>query len=137
MGFKPGQSGNPAGKPKGAKDKRTELRALLQPHAEDLVKKVVEMALAGDTTALRICVDRIIPTIKAKDAPISIGRLTGSLADRGKVVLDALSDGSITPDEANAVMQAISAQARIVETDELARRVAALEKANGTPETTG
>ena len=131
MTYKPGQSGNPAGKPKGAKDKRTELRALLQPHAEDLVKKVVEMALAGDTAALRICVDRIIPTIKAKDAPISIGRLTGSLADQGKVVLDALSDGSITPDEANAVMQAISAQARIVETDELARRVAALEKANG------
>ena len=46
--FKKGQSGNPAGKPKGAKDKRTELRELLKPHAEKLVKKAVDMALAGD-----------------------------------------------------------------------------------------
>jgi hypothetical protein len=63
--FTKGQSGNPAGKPKGAKDKRTELRALLRPHAEDLVAKAVELAKAGDTTALRICIDRLIPPIRA------------------------------------------------------------------------
>lgn len=136
MAFIKGQSGNPAGKPKGAKDKRTELRELLQPHAAKLVEKAVTMALAGDATALRICIDRIIPAIKAKDVPITLSRLDGSLAEQGRTVLDALANGTITPDEANAVMQAVSAQAKIVETDELARRVAALEKANGGPKTT-
>ncbi|WP_416047937.1 DUF5681 domain-containing protein [Cupriavidus basilensis] len=131
MAFRKGQSGNPAGKPKGAKDKRTALRELLQPHAADLVKKAVALALAGDTTALRICIDRIIPAVKAKDAPISLSGLSGSLADRGRTVLDALAAGELTPDEANAVMGVISAQARIVEVDELEKRIAALEASNG------
>ncbi|UEP49353.1 DUF5681 domain-containing protein [Burkholderia ambifaria] len=126
--FRKGESGNPAGKPKGARDKRTALRELLQPHAADLVKKAVELALSGDTTALRICIDRCIPAVKAKDAPISISGLTGSLADQGKTVVAAMAAGTITPDEAAAVMAVISAQAKIVEADELEKRLTALEE---------
>lgn len=125
--FKKGQSGNPAGKPKGARDKRTALRELLQPHAADLVAKAVELAKAGDTTALRICIDRCIPAIKAKDAPVDLPELTGSLAEQGQAVMRAMAAGRITPDEANAVMQVISAQARIIEVDELEKRLADLE----------
>jgi hypothetical protein len=126
--FRKGESGNPAGKPKGARDKRTALRELLQPHAADLVKKAVELALAGDTAALRICIDRCIPAVKAKDEPISIAGLTGSLADQGQTVVAAMAAGTITPDEAAAVMAVISAQAKIVEADELEKRIAALEE---------
>ncbi|MCA8007127.1 DUF5681 domain-containing protein [Burkholderia cenocepacia] len=125
--FRKGQSGNPAGKPKGARDKRTALRELLQPHAADLVAKAVELAKAGDTTALRICIDRCIPAIKAKDAPVDLPELTGSLAEQGAAVMHAMAGGRITPDEANAVMQVISAQARIIEVDELEKRLAILE----------
>ncbi|KVO84036.1 hypothetical protein WL78_23970 [Burkholderia ubonensis] len=125
--FKKGQSGNPAGKPKGARDKRTALRELLQPHAADLVAKAVELAKAGDTTALRICIDRCIPAIKAKDAPVDLPDLTGSLAEQGQAVMRAMAAGRITPDEANAVMQVISAQARIIEVDEFEKRLAVLE----------
>lgn len=128
MKFTKGRSGNPAGKPKGAKDKRTALRELLVPHAEKLIKKVVSLALNGDTTALRICIDRLTPPIRAKDTPVSIGKLEGTLAGQGRVVLDALSSGRITPDEAGGLMQVISAQARIVEVDEIEKRVAALER---------
>lgn len=125
--FKKGQSGNPAGKPKGARDKRTELRELLQPHAADLVKKAVELANAGDTTALRICIDRCIPVVKAKDAHVDLPELTGTPAERGEAVMRAMALGQITPDEANAVMQVIAAQVRIIEADELEKRIAALE----------
>ncbi|HEM7801754.1 MULTISPECIES: DUF5681 domain-containing protein [Burkholderia] len=125
--FKKGQSGNPAGKPKGARDKRTALRELLQPHAADLVAKAVELAKAGDTTALRICIDRCIPAIKAKDAPVDLPELTGSLAEQGAAVMHAMARGRITPDEASAVMQVIAAQARIIEVDELEKRLAILE----------
>ncbi|WP_059723608.1 DUF5681 domain-containing protein [Burkholderia cenocepacia] len=126
--FRKGESGNPAGKPKGARDKRTALRELLQPHAADLVQKAVELALAGDTAALRICIDRCIPAVKAKDEPINIAGLTGSLANQGKTVVAAMAAGTITPDEAAAVMAVISAQAKIVEADELEKRIAALEE---------
>jgi hypothetical protein len=125
--FRKGQSGNPAGKPKGARDKRTALRELLQPHAADLVKKAVELALAGDTTALRICIDRCIPAIKSKDQPISLQGLSGSLAEQGKAVMAAMAAGEITPDEATAVMQVLTAQMRIVEVDDLVKRIEALE----------
>ena len=125
--FKKGQSGNPAGKAKGTRDKRTALRELLQPHAVDLVAKAVELAKAGDTTALRICIDRCIPVIKAKDAPVDLPDLTGSLVEQGEAVMRAMARGRITPDEANAVMQVISAQARIIEVDELEKRLAVLE----------
>ncbi|MCA8278504.1 DUF5681 domain-containing protein [Burkholderia cepacia] len=131
--FKKGQSGNPAGKPRGARDKRTALRELLQPHAADLVAKAVELAKAGDTTALRICIDRCIPAIKAKDAPVDLPDLTGSLVEQGEAVMRAMARGRITPDEANAVMQVISAQARIIEVDELEKRLSILEgKGDGT-----
>ncbi|CAD9226710.1 conserved hypothetical protein [Burkholderia cenocepacia] len=125
--FKKGQSGNPAGKPRGTRDKRTALRELLQPHAADLVAKAVELAKAGDTTALRICIDRCIPAIKAKDAPVDLPELTGSLAEQGAAVMHAMARGRITPDEASAVMQVIAAQARIIEVDELEKRLAILE----------
>lgn len=65
MSFQKGQSGNPEGRPKGTKDKRTELRELLQPHAPALVEKAVELALQGDTTALKMCLDRIIPVMRS------------------------------------------------------------------------
>ena len=65
MSFQKGQSGNPAGRPKGSKDKRTELRELLTPHAPALIDKAIEMALDGDTAAMKMCLDRIIPAMRA------------------------------------------------------------------------
>lgn len=65
MAFQEGQSGNPAGRPKGSKDKRTELRELLEPHAPALIEKAVSMALEGDTTAMKMCLDRILPAMKS------------------------------------------------------------------------
>jgi len=125
--FAKGKSGNPAGKPRGARDKRTELRALLLPNAARLVNKAVKLALAGDTTALRICMDRLIAPIKAKDSAVALGDLEGTLAEQGRTVLALISKGRITPDEASTLMQTLAAQARIVEVDDLERRVAALE----------
>ena len=131
MPFQPGQSGNPDGRPRGIKDKRTAMRDLLTPHAADLVAKCVELAKNGDTTALRICLDRLIPPAKAKDATIRLPLTDGSLADKGQAVLTALGDGELGPDVATAILQAISAQARVLEIDEIARRLEELERRVG------
>jgi hypothetical protein len=135
MKYKKGQSGNEAGRPRGIPDRRTALRELLQPHAEALVNKAVELAQAGDTTALRICIDRLIPPVKARDESVDLGPLGESLAEQGKTVLEALAAGAITPDQAATMMSAIAAQARIVEVDELEKRVAALEETHETHQT--
>jgi hypothetical protein len=125
--FSKGESGNPAGRPPGIPDKRTALRKLLDPHAETLVQKVVDKALEGDIAALRLCLERLIPPAKSRDAPVDVGPLSGSLTDHGRTILTALSEQRITPDEASALMQAVAAQARIIEVDELEKRIAALE----------
>ena len=65
-GFLKGKSGNPAGKPKGALNKRPPLTKLLEPHAESLVAKMLELALAGDPVALRLCIERLIPNADQK-----------------------------------------------------------------------
>jgi hypothetical protein len=129
--FEPGQSGNPEGRPPGIRDKRTAMRDLLLPHAPELVAKVVEMAKNGDAAALRICLDRLIPPAKSKDDPISIPGLTDSLADNSRTVIKALAEGELTPEEAGTVLQALASQVRIIEADEIEKRLSALEQSAG------
>lgn len=128
--FAKGQSGNPSGRPRGIPDRRTELRKLLEPHAGELVQKLVDLAKAGDTTALRICIDRLIPPLRASDAPIQVPGLEGSLTDQGKTVLAAIGSGRFTPDTGSTLLQALGTLARIVEVDELEKRVKKLEDAS-------
>ena len=72
MTFQAGQSGNPNGRPKGIIDKRAELRGLLEPHAKDLIKKVIEFAKQGDPTAMRLCIERLLPRVKVAVGDLSL-----------------------------------------------------------------
>jgi hypothetical protein len=126
--FQAGQSGNPRGKPKGVKDKRTGLRALLQPHADALVKKAVDLALGGDTAALRLCLDRLMAPVRPRDEPVELGELQGTLTEQGRAILAAMGRGQLAPSEAGRLLQALAAQARIATVDELEQRIQALEQ---------
>ena len=64
--FQKGQSGNPAGRPKGALNKYTEIsKELLSEKGPMIVQKVIEKALDGDVACLKMCMDRIVPAHKA------------------------------------------------------------------------
>ena len=127
--FKPGQSGNKKGRPPGIKDKRTELRALLQPHAEKLLKKAVDMALEGDQAALRMCLERLVPTVKATTEPVKTDiPTTGSLAEQGQALFQAAVKGKISSDEASRLMSILASQVRIIEATCLDERIQALEQ---------
>jgi len=69
--FVKGQSGNPRGKPKGLRNRATiAAEALLDGEAEALTRKAVEMALGGDTVALRLCLERLMPP--RRDRPVAV-----------------------------------------------------------------
>jgi len=68
--FKPGQSGNPSGRPKGARHRTTvAIEALLEGEGEALTRKAIELAKAGDMQALRLCMDRLAPPLR--DSPVA------------------------------------------------------------------
>ncbi len=61
-GFLPGRSGNPNGRPKGSKNKATQLsKDLLEAAAEAIVNALVDKAKDGDLRAIKLCLDRIYP----------------------------------------------------------------------------
>ena len=74
--FAPGTSGNPRGRPSGSRHKTTlAMEALLDGEAEKLTRKAIELALAGDMVALRLCLDRTIPP--PKGSPRSVRTACG------------------------------------------------------------
>ena len=131
MPFKKGQSGNPKGRPCGT-TRTGKLVAMLEPHAPALIEKAKELALNGDTTALRLCLERLSPALKSKDEAVQIENLDASqpLAKQGEAVINALANGELSTTQAASAMQSISAQARINEVDELEKRISQLEARN-------
>ncbi len=129
--FKKGQSGNPKGRPKGSLDKRTELRELLAPHAQELINKTVELAKSGDTTALRLCLERLVAPIRAKDEPVCIDQPGTTLTEKAQTIINASLTGQISPSETATLLQALAIQARVIEAEELATGIEALEEKLG------
>jgi len=120
MTFEKGQSGNPEGRPKGIKDKRTLYVEMIESHAEELINKALEMALNGNEIMLKIFLERILPA-KPKDNVIDV-QLTGETpTEKSKQVIDALNNQDITPSEAMDILQALAAQVRVYEADEVAK----------------
>ena len=121
--------GNP-GKPKGTRHKATRAAlALLDGEAEALTRKAVEIALEGDTTALRLCLERIAPA--KKDGPVQFDlppmQSAADAAQAASAVLDAVALGNLTPTEGAHIMGLVETFRRTLETTELEARMAALE----------
>jgi hypothetical protein len=105
------------------------VEALLEGEAEGLTRKAVEMALGGDVTALRLCLDRIAPPRRDRPITFDLGELAGPADALVAVVslIRAVSAGEIAPSEATAVMGLLDVYRRGFETTELEARLAALE----------
>ena len=115
--FKPGQSGNPNGRPKGARNRATiAAEALLDGEADALTRKAIELAMAGDTIALRLCLERVLPP--RKDRPVSVALPTVESADdaaqAASAVLTAVATGNLTLSEGSGMMELIEACRRRV-----------------------
>jgi hypothetical protein len=133
--WKRGQSGNPAGRPAGSGWIGKAREALEKEwdgvDGQDGIKAIlVKKAREGDMAAVRIVAERVCPPIKATEPATPIELPEGSLTERANVVLRALGSGELTASQAAQLMQALGALAKVVETDELARRIEALEARN-------
>jgi hypothetical protein len=128
--FQQGESGNPAGKPKGARHKTTILaEKLMQEDAEGIVNAVIIAAKDGDMAAARLVLDRIVPP--RKDSPIRFDlpaiKSASDASAAMAAILNAVASGELTPGEAGDVARLIETFAKTHETAELERRITALE----------
>ena len=128
--FKPGQSGNPSGRPKGARNKSTiAAEALLDGEAETITRRCIDLALEGDSTALRLCLSRILPVKRDRTIELDLPALEDSQDSLRAIgtVLEAVGSGTITPNEGQAVASLLETHRRTFEVEELEHRIEALE----------
>ena len=101
--FEKGRSGNPAGRPRGNCNRSTlAAQLLLQGEAEALTRKAVELALSGDPTALRLCLDRLIAPHRERLVPLALPpmRRPADLAAAMEAITAAVGRGLLAPAEA-------------------------------------
>jgi hypothetical protein len=131
MKFQPGQSGNPAGRPRGSRNRRTiASERLFDDAAETLTKTAIELAAEGHPVALRLCMERICPT---KDRPVAfelpaMATAADAVAAMGSIV-QGVADGDLTPRDAAQLAAVIQAFARTLSTADLERELRELVKA--------
>jgi hypothetical protein len=128
--FPKGQSGNPAGKPKGTRSRFARAaEVLLDGETETLTRKAIDLALEGDTIALRLCMERVMPPRKGRPIEFELPKLetADDLVSAIGAVLHACSRAQLSPDEASTIVAIIDVKRRAIETVELEKRLAALE----------
>jgi hypothetical protein len=130
--WRPGVSGNKAGKPKGARHKATiAAEELLEGEAEALSRKAVELALEGDVAALRLCFDRVLPVRKDRPVIFELPKMNESrdAVRASAAIVEAVASGHLTPSEASELSKVVDGYARSLQTVEFEDRLLILEKA--------
>jgi len=128
--FKKGQSGNPAGKPRGSRHRTTlAIDELLAGDAEKITRKAIEMACDGDTVALRLCLERLAPPRKDRPVPFALPPIEHieDLSRATSALITAVAEGELTPIEAAELSKLVDAHIKAIEVTDLNRRLEALE----------
>jgi len=131
MRFQKGESGNPAGRPRGVLNHATVLaQELLAARVESIAGKLIELAEGGDMRAIRVCMDRLVPAIK--DQPIAvelppIEKPADSVAAAAAIAA-AVAAGELTAAEAARLAKVVDVYVRALDSKGFDERLGKLEK---------
>ena len=128
--FQKGQSGNPNGRPLGARNQRTlALEELMDGEIEAITRKAIEAAKAGDIAAIRLVMDRVLPPARSRPISIDLPVLTdaASVSSAQAEILKAVAIGDLRLDEAESLSGLLEACRKSLETVELEYRIKELE----------
>lgn len=132
MQFQKGQSGNPAGRPRGARNRMTVLmQELLEEDAEAIARKAIELAKDGDIAAMRMCLDRLAPARKGESIAFelpSLGKAADAVTAAAQIVA-AVAAGELAPCEAADLAKVVDVYVQALATEGFEERLAKLEAA--------
>ena len=130
--WKPGESGNPRGKPKGCINKTTRLALeLFEGGIKNIAEVVIKQAQDGDLTAARLVLDKLVPN--ARERAVELPGLPSTenpagVAEAQAAILQAVASGDLTPGEAATLSGIVENRRKAIETLELEQRIKAIEE---------
>src|SRR5262249_27202669 len=130
MTFHKGESGNPAGRRRGSRNRTTTLRqSLWEAEGEALARKAIDLAKGGDLAALRMCMARLVPARKHEPIAVDLPRLdtAADTVTAASTIVAAVAAGELAPSEAPDIAQAVDTYVRALATQEFEERLAKLE----------
>jgi hypothetical protein len=105
------------------------MRQAIATRLPEILDSLVSKALAGDVSAARLLVERVIPPLRAQELPVRLALPdTDSFTEKGREVLQAIADERIDPSRGAGLITSIAHLARIAEIDELTKRITSLEE---------
>ena len=128
--FRRGRSGNPTGRPKGARNRVTiALEELLEGEAERITRHAIEMAMEGDAVAMRLVLERVLPVRRGRPVRFDYKPLekAADVSVMLGAILKAVANGDLTPDEAATIATIAEAKRKAIETMDIERRLDELE----------
>lgn len=128
--FKPGHSGNPAGRPKGSLNKTTQYRKMIESNMPQLIQAAMDKGLnEGNFAAIRLLLDKSMPNAKPRDEVVKIPGLDQlDINEQAERITEAVAKGDITPAEGSTMMGILQFRMKIHETTELEERIQKLEQ---------
>lgn len=133
--FAKGFTQNPTGRKAGSRNKATQAAlALMEGQLEQITQTLIDAALDGEMTAIRLILERLVPPCKEKALPpLDLPPVTDatSLPKLTAAILGAVAEGRITPGEGQTLAALANTHAKNLELAELEQRIAALERTQG------
>jgi hypothetical protein len=129
MPFQNGQSGNPAGRPRGARNKRTlALENIMEDESEVITRKIVEMAKGGHIAAIRLIIDRMAPLQKDRPVDFELPPLNtpADAIAASAAIAAAVAAGDLTPMEAAQLSKVVHGYVQAVELRDFEKALAKL-----------
>ena len=122
-----GQSGNASGRPRGT-GQIAQLRQAIADRLPSIVEKLIESALAGDTQASRLLIERCIPALRPTDAPTGFDPPQGNSMLRANAIFAQMASGSLSIADGATMINALHNTAKLEEIALLAERLEKLER---------
>lgn len=130
--FRKGRSGNPRGRVAGSRNRATEIaEALMEGEAPAVTRKLVERALTGNSTAMRLYFERLVPPRRERPVRIAMPEVAGpgDVNAAMAAITRAVVAGEVSPADAGELARMVETLLRTFQAGDFDRRLCAIEEA--------